>query len=259
MIFAGIDIFRQRLASGDILIGSGIGLVDPQVTEALADSVDFLWIDLEHTPMGPEAMRTHLMVARGRRRAIVVRLPGSDTAFIKPVIDAGAPGIVVPQVTSVAEVKGVIDDCRYPPMGCRGFGPLVASDYGRMGDAYVDRANGSLFVSVMIECVEAVDVIDEIVALPGLDSIVLGPYDLSGSLGLLGQVHHPDVVAAMERVIAAAKAQNVPVGSGMPIDTEFALLQASRGVQWMQMGGDIGYMMGAVDDAVGAVRSRLPQ
>ncbi len=63
----------------------------------------------------------------------------------------------------------------------------------------------------------------------------------------------------MERVIAAAKAQNVPVGSGMPIDTEFALLQASRGVQWMQMGGDIGYMMGAVDDAVGAVRSRLPQ
>ena len=257
MIFEGIDIFRRRLAVGEVLLGSGIGLIDPQVSEALAESVDFLWIDLEHTAMSPEAMRGHLMAARGRRRAIVVRLPGSDTAFLKPVLDAGAPGIVVPQVSSVEEVQGVIDDCRYPPVGRRGFGPLVASDYGRMGEEYVERANRSVFVSVMIECVEAVEFIDEIVALPGLDSVVLGPYDLSGSLGVLGQIHHPDVVAAMERVIAAAQAQNLPVGSGMPIDPEFAVLQASRGVQWLQMGGDIGYMMSAVDDAIASVRQRL--
>ena len=134
MIFEGIDIFRRRLAAGEVLLGSGIGLIDPQVSEALAESVDFLWIHLEHTPMSPEAMRGHLMAARGRRRAIVVRLPGSDTAFLKPVLDAGAPGIVVPQVSSVEEVQGVIDDCRYPPVGGRGFGPLVASDYGRMGE-----------------------------------------------------------------------------------------------------------------------------
>jgi 2-keto-3-deoxy-L-rhamnonate aldolase RhmA len=126
-----------------------------------------------------------------------------------------------------------------------------------MGEEYVERANRSVFVSVMIECVEAVEFIDEIVALPGLDSVVLGPYDLSGSLGVLGQIHHPDVVAAMERVIAAAQAQNLPVGSGMPIDPEFAVLQASRGVQWLQMGGDIGYMMSAVDDAIASVRQRL--
>ena len=219
--------------------------------------MDFLWIDLEHTPMGPEAMRGHLMAARGRRRAMVVRVPGSDTAIIKPILDAGAPGIVVPQVSSVAEVRGIIDDCRYPPVGHRGFGPLVASDYGRMGDGYVERANNSLFVSVMIECTEAVDLIDEIVALPGLDSVVLGPYDLSGSFGVLGQVDHPDVVAAMERVIAAARARSLPVGSGMPADPEFAVLQASRGVQWLQMGGDIGYMMSATQDTMTTVRQRL--
>ncbi len=257
MIFTGMDTFRQRLADGEILIGSGINTIDAQVSEALADSVDFLWIDLEHTTMSPEAMRGHLMAARGRKRAAVVRVPGSDTAFIKPVLDAGAPGIVVPQVTSVEQVRGVIDDCRYPPVGRRGFGPLVASDYGRMGDDYVDRANASLFVTVMIECVEAVEAIDEIVALPGLDSVVLGPYDLSGSLGVLGQVHHPDVVTAMERVIAAARTHGLPVGSGMPVDPEFARLQASRGVQWLQMGGDISFMMAAVDDAVAKVRSRL--
>jgi len=257
MIFEGIDIFRQRLRDGEVLLGSGIGLTDPQVSDALADSVDFLWVDLEHTPMSPEAMRGHLLAARSRRRAMVVRVPGSDTAIIKPVLDAGAPGIVVPQVTSVDEVRRVIDDCRYPPLGRRGFGPLVASDYGRMGDGYVARADSSVFVSVMIECTEAVDVIDEIVALPGLDSVVLGPNDLSGSLGVLGQMDHPDVVAAMERVIAAAQAHNMPVGSGMPIDLEFAVLQASRGVQWLQIGGDISYMMNATQDTMTSVRQRL--
>lgn len=257
MIFDGIDIFRQRLTDGDTLIGCGLALVDPQVSEALAESVDFLWIDLEHTTMGPESMRGHLMAARGRRNAIHVRLPGSATSIIKPVLDAGAPAIVVPQVTSVDEVRGIIDDCRYPPVGRRGFGNLVASDYGRIGDDYVERANRSVFVSVMIECTEAVDVIDEIVALPGLDSIVLGPYDLSGSFGVLGQVDHPDVVQAMEHVIAAATAQNLPVGSGMPADADFASLQVSRGVQWLQMGGDIDHLVRAVEGTVSTVRSRI--
>lgn len=257
MIFDGIDIFRKRLAAGEVLLGTGVALTDPQVSDALADSVDFLWIDLEHAPMGFEAMRGHLLAARARRKAIVVRVTSSDTAFIKPVIDAGAPGIVVPQVASVEEVESVVADCRYPRAGRRGFGPLVASDYGRLGN-YAEVADRSLFVSVMIERVEAVDAIERIVAIPGLDSIVLGPYDLSGSLGVLGQVEHPDVVAAMERVIAAAQARRLPVGSGMPADPAYALKQARRGVQWLQLGADVLYMMKAVDDTVRAVRAGLP-
>lgn len=258
MIFSGIDTFRRRLQAGEVLLGTAMAITDAQVSEALADAVDFLWIDLEHATMGPEAMRGHLMAARGRQRAIVVRVPSSDTAFIKPVLDAGAPGIVVPQVASVAEVEAVVADCRYPNVGRRGFGPLVASDYGRLGGAdYPEIANRSLFVSVMIERVEAVEAIDDIVAVPGLDSVVLGPNDLSGSLGHLGQVEHPDVVAAMERVIAAAKAQGVPVGCGMPVDAEYAVLQARRGVQWLQIGGDINYMMNAVDDTMKAIRGKV--
>ena len=258
MIFDGIDDFRRRLRAGETLVGTTLTLTDPQVCEALAESVDFLWIDLEHSAMGPEAMRTHLMVARGRRRAVLVRVPGSDTVSIKPVLDAGAPGIVVPQVASAAEVESVVADCRYPPQGRRGFGPLVASDYGRLGGPeYPALADRSLFVSVMIERVEAVEAIDEIVAVPGLDSVVLGPNDLSGSLGLLGQVEHPDVVAAMERVIAAASARGLPVGSGMPVDLEYAAVQARRGVQWLQIGGDIPHLMLAVADTVKTVRQRL--
>jgi 2-keto-3-deoxy-L-rhamnonate aldolase RhmA len=257
MTFDGIDDFRRRLAAGETLLGTGISFSDVQSSEALADRVDFLWVDLEHSTMSAEALRGHLAVARGRRRALHVRLPGSATHIIKPVLDAGAAAIVVPQVRSVDEVRAVIADCRYPPVGCRGFGNYVASDYGRIGDDYVERANRSLFVSVMIECAEAVEAIGEIVALPGLDSVVLGPYDLSGSLGVLGQVHHADVVAAMERVLAAAAAVNLPVGSGMPADPDFAPLQAPRGVRWLQMGGDLDQMVRAVNDTVGTVRARL--
>lgn len=247
MFFEGIERFRQRLAADETLCGISIYVTDPQVTEALADSVDFLWIDLEHAAMGIEAMRGHLLAARSRRCPVVVRTASSDIASIKPILDAGAPGIVVPQVTSAAEVQHVVDACRYPPQGKRGFGPFTPTDYGRQEEGYVERANDAVFVAVMIECVEAVDAIDEIVAIDGLDSIVIGPMDLSGSLGVLGQADHPDVVGRMEKAIGAARAKGLPVGSGMPADPAFAARQAARGIQWMQVGVDLAYLTSGVD------------
>ena len=259
-MFEAIEEFRRRLSVGELLIGSGVSFTDPQVSDALADSVDFLWIDLEHSTMSPEAMRGHLLAARSRRTAAVVRVPGSDTAFIKPVIDAGAPGIVVPQLKSVEEVRQIVADCRYPPTGQRGFGPGVPSDYSRkIGPDYVARANASLFVSVMIETVDAVEVIEEIARIPGLDSIVIGPYDLSGSLGVLGEIEHPSVLRAQERAIAAAAARSagIFVGSGMAVDVDYACLQAKRGVQWILIGGDCGYLVDYADEMASDVRSRL--
>ena len=82
-MFEAIEEFRQRLSAGEVLIGSGLSFTDPQAADALAEAVDFLWIDLEHSAMSPEAMRGHLLAARSRRTAVVVRVPGSDTAFIK--------------------------------------------------------------------------------------------------------------------------------------------------------------------------------
>jgi 2-dehydro-3-deoxyglucarate aldolase/4-hydroxy-2-oxoheptanedioate aldolase len=257
-MFEPVIEFRRRLDAGEVLVGAGISLSDPQSSEAIADAVDFLWIDQEHSPVGPEALRGHLLAARARRRPGFVRVAASGTALIKPVLDAGAGGIVVPQVRSAEEVRQVVDDCRYPPLGRRGFGPLVPTLYGRQaGPAYVERANAHLFVSVMIETVEAVEAIEAIVAIPGLDSVVLGPWDLSGSFGRLGEVHHPQVVAAMEHVVGRARAAGRYVGSGMGPDPEFACLQASRGVQWLQMGGDCGYLVQFVDQMTAAVRQRL--
>lgn len=247
--------FRERLKAGELLLGPGINLSDARVSEALADSVDFLWIDLEHSIIGAQALQGHLMAARGRDTPAIVRVTGSDTAFIKPVLDAGAHGIVVPQVRGVEEVRRVIADCRYTPEGQRGFGPLIPTNYGRTGlTEYVAAANAGVFVSVMIENVEALEAIDEIVALPGLDSVVLGPMDLSASLGRLGQVDDPRVVEAMERVIVAALAAGVSVGSGLGANTEFGLAQVRRGVQWLQVGGDCEYLVRGMDQLFSAIR-----
>lgn len=250
--------FRRRLREGPPAVGASISFSDPQVSHALGGVVDFLWIDLEHAAMSPEALHGHLLAARATGVPALVRVPSSGTAFIKPVLDAGADGIIVPQVRSAAEVRAVVDDCRYPPLGRRGYGPRVPSNYGRDGGAeYVARANRQVFVAVQIETAEALREIDQILAVTGLDSVVLGPWDLSAALGHLGEVEHPSVVAAIELVIARADAAGLPVGSGMGPDPLYAATMARRGVRWLQIGGDYGYMVSFADALMAEVRRGL--
>jgi len=250
--------FRQRMSAGDICIGPSITFADPTVSDALGDSVDFLWIDLEHSAMSPAALQGHFLAARNHQIPALVRVPGSDTPFIKPVLDSGADGIIVPQVRSAAEVQHVVDDCRYPPFGRRGYGPRVPSNYGRDGGAeYVARANEAIFVAAQIENREGVAAIDEIVAIPGLDSIVLGPSDLSMSLGHPGNPEHPDVVSAIDHVIATARRAGLFVGSGMGPDANYAVTMARRGAQWLQVGGDFSYMIAYADQMTAHIRAGI--
>ncbi|OFX16381.1 MAG: hypothetical protein A2Z18_03310, partial [Armatimonadetes bacterium RBG_16_58_9] len=194
--------FRRKLKSGQICVGSSVTYTDPLVSDTLADSVDFLWIDLEHALMSAEALAGHLLAARSRRIPAIVRVTAGGTPFVKPVLDAGAEGIIVPQIRTVDEVRSVIADCKYPPVGQRGYGPRVPSNYGRDGGRdYIERANANIFVSVQVETREALDCLDEILTVPGLDSIVLGPCDLSGALGRLGDVKHPEVISTIEMIV----------------------------------------------------------
>jgi len=253
-----ISRFRDKLKSGRVCLGASITLTDPMVSDALGDSVDFLWIDLEHSGMSAETLSRHLLAARSRGVPGLARVPAGETPFIKPALDAGADGIIVPQVRTVDEVKRAVTDCRYPPLGRRGYGPRVPSNYGRDGGKeYVERANRNLFVSVQIETAEALEAIDGILAVPGLDSLVIGPWDLSGALGVLGEVEHPKVVAAIETIVAKTRAAGLFVGAGMGPDPECAAVMAKRGVQWLQIGDDYGYLVHCMDWITSSVRSRL--
>ena len=250
--------FRKRLDAGDVCLGVGITLSDPLVTDALGDAVDFFWIDQEHSPRSPEILSGHLLAARARNVPAIVRVTGSGTAFIKPVLDAGAEGIVVPQVRSVEEVRQVVNDCRYPPMGRRGYGPRVPSNYGRdSGSAYVERANRNVFVAVQIETAEALEAIDNILAVPGLDSLVIGPWDLSGALGHFCDVEHPRIVEAVEMIIAKTRAAGLFVGAGMGLDADYAHVMIRRGIQWVQLGEDYSYLISRVNQVTTSVRERL--
>ncbi len=236
-MFEAIRRFREKLDQGRRCVGAGITLSDPAVTEALGQVADFVWIDLEHSPVGPEALAAHL---------------------IKSALDIGAQGIIVPQVRSAAEVHRAVSACRYPPAGRRGYGPRRMSQYGRHGGpAYVRDADAALFVSVQIETAEAVAELAAILATPGLDGIVLGPYDLSFSMGKPGELADPEIRATLERIVRDARAAGRYVGTGMGSDDEPLCEWAfSIGVQWVQIGGDCGYMVHFADRLYERIRTR---
>ncbi len=252
--------FRNDLNAGKVCIGAGISLSDPLVSEALADSADFLWIDMEHSNMSPEAVNWHLLAARGKNKPAFVRVAAGSTALIKPALDAGADGIIVPQVKSMEEVRSIVADCRYPPVGKRGFGPRVPSNFGRStGAAYVREADESVLAMVMLETAEALEAIEQITALPGLDSVVIGPADLTLALGEGRDMRSPRTEAAIRKIITAALSNGKLVGAGMGVDVSFARYLAGLGVQWLQVGSDYDLMIHHLDQVQSAIRSEGSQ
>ena len=255
MISNHIQRMREKLRAGTIVLGAGISLSDPTVTEAIAPSVDFVWIDLEHNAMTVEKMLGHLIAARAGGCASIVRIPTNDVGWIKRVIDSGAEGIILPRAYSAKEVADFVSACRYPPMGTRGFGPRRPMQYGRLEQqAYLQQANRDLFVIAQVETVELVKEIDEVLRLEGLDSLVLGPQDLSGSMGRLGDTTHPDVVQTMKLLASKAKAAGKFIGSGLGANPKFAKLLIDCGVQWLQAGNDFEYMIRSCEQTFAEIR-----
>ena len=256
-MFENIKTFREKLSAGQLCIGTAITFSDPAVTEALCPSVDFVWIDLEHNPLGTDSMLAHLIAARAGGAAALVRVPGSETSWIKRVLDAGSEGVIVPQVRSSEEVRQVVADSRYAPLGQRGYGPRRPSNYGRSaGKDYLREANEAVFVVVQVENAGALSQLDEIVAVRGLDSIVIGPYDLAASLGHPGEINHPEVADAVKRIISRSREADLFVGMGMMADVDTASRAAEMGVDWVQCGGDYAFLVESTTRFVAEVRAR---
>jgi 4-hydroxy-2-oxoheptanedioate aldolase len=234
--------FRERLRAGEILLGASVVFSDPRVTEALAPSVDFIWLELEHALIGPESVVGHVLAARAAQVPLLMRVPSGTTAAIKPALDSGVQGLIIPLARSVAEVQSVVDDVRYAPVGRRGLGPVRPSNYGRLTSHEVLAASADeVFLAVQIETVEALEVVEQIAALPGIDSLVVGPTDLSAAMGLLGQYDHPQVVQGIERIVAAARAHGLSIGVGVGT-AETAAAMVRHGVQWVQLSGSDAYL-----------------
>jgi 2-keto-3-deoxy-L-rhamnonate aldolase RhmA len=203
--------FRQRLKSGERLIGTMITLASAETAEVLAGvGFDWFFLDNEHSPL--EALELQDIIHATGSTPCVVRVSHSAEVPIKKALDIGAAGIIAPQVNSAEQAAQVVSWARYAPLGTRGVGIGRAHGYGLNFQDYVSRANDEVAVIVQAEHIEAVNNIEAIVRVPGVDAVLIGPYDLSASLGRLGEVTHPEVVAAIDRVTAACRAVNLPLG-----------------------------------------------
>jgi len=250
-----IQKFRQQLQAGRVALGPMVTLSDPSITEALAGSVDFLWYDLEHTAIGLESLKAHLIAARAGQVPALVRVPSGAIAWIKRALDIGADGIILPRVYGPGEVREFVSACRYPPEGTRGFGPHRPADYGRnMNAAFTVQANKDVFVVVQIETLEAVQTLDEILKVPGVDSIVIGPMDLSASMGLLGQLDHPRVKETIQSIVKRTRAAGIFAAIGLGTNAA-PVAQAMRdGVHWAMCGSDYNYLIQFADRLYAEIR-----
>jgi 2-keto-3-deoxy-L-rhamnonate aldolase RhmA len=247
--------FLQKLTTHQVGLGALVSFADATVSELMAGAgLDFIWIDMEHGPLSLAAVQAHVMAAQLGGAAAVVRVPSLDPVVIKQVLELGADGIVVPMVNTAAEARAAVAASRYPPLGTRGYGPRRSDRYGRAGgEAYVRAANAQVMVIVQIEHIDAVRNLDELLQTPGLAAVVVGPADLSASLGVLPQTTHPQVVQAIETVIA--RCQHWSVSAGIYVSAPAAAREwLAKGMQWVCLGSDVSHLTRAIDAAVAAVR-----
>ena len=204
--------FRTRLQRGEKLLGTMVTLASPAAAEILSQvGFDWLFVDGEHGPLDTGDL-LGILQAADHRVACVVRVPAGDEVAIKKVLDLGAAGVIVPQVNTAQQAADVVRFSRYAPLGARGVGLARAHGYGLSFQEYMAAANEQVAVIVQAEHALAADNIESIVRVPGVDAVLLGPYDLSASLGQTGKLDHPAVVAAIEHITQTCLAAKMPVG-----------------------------------------------
>lgn len=236
--------FRDRLHAGEVLTGIVVTLTSPQASEVLAlAGYDWLWIDMEHGPLDLATAQSLIMGA-GADCTPVVRVPANDPVWLKRVLELGPAGVIVPHVDSVAEAEAAVRACHYPPRGDRSVGIGRAQDYGLGLADYLATAHERVCVMPQIEHVDAVEDIDAILAVEGVDCAVVGPFDLSMSMGHPGEFDHPEVVSAIRCVAQACGRAGKPAGL-FAGTIDFARKWRDEGFSVFALGADVALLAGA--------------
>ena len=235
---------RHCLVNKETCLGTIVSIPSPEVAEMLSlCGFDWLFVDIEHGVFDGIAVQRILQAVAGRSHCLV-RVPQLDEAWIKKVLDSGANGIIVPHICSATEAEKAVAFCRYPPTGNRSVGLARAQGYGTSFESYLSEANSEIAVVLQIEHIDAVAQIAEIVKVEGIDCLFVGPYDLSASMGMTGQVQDPQVVEAISRVHQCAFAANIPMGIFVATADE-ALSYIAAGYQLIAVGVDLMILSGA--------------
>ncbi len=217
---------------------------------------DVIWIDTEHGYMDPKDVQNAMIGARSGGACAFVRVPWHDAVMAKPLLDLGADGIIFPMVSTPEMAAEMVAACRYPPVGTRGFGPFRATGYGsQSGSDYIQTNSCKVWVVPQIEHIDAVNNLDAILAVPGIDAIIVGVNDLSGSMGLLGQCNHPEVKKHLDTIAGKAKAANIPFGVSMIYDDEAIADWARRGANIIFADNEGSYISSGARNTLGKLQA----
>ena len=251
---APINPLKARLDAGKPGLGVLVTTPGVAVTQTLVDAgFDWLFFDLEHAPIGIESVHAMITATSGSRTAPIARVPWNVPWLAKPILDAGAMGIIFPLIRSAEEAEAAVRALRYPPDGDRGFGPFYAAmRFGATMQTYPDPADREILCILLIEHRDAVDDIERIVQVPGVDVCFIAPFDLAMSYGYRDSADHPEVHAGIEKVERMVNDSPVHLG-GLALDNDLANAMIERGYRLMLHGFDTLLLQRAAADILGGV------
>ena len=251
---------RRRLKEGKEALGMWLGITDPLAVEAIAADCDLDWIllDMEHGGAGWEDLKMVMLGWKWSDVPLFIRPPSHDQKFLMAALDLGVSGFVVPFVNSPEDARRVAEACRYPPMGIRGSAPRRVSRHYTLTDEYKASADDDVFVMVQIEHKKAVESVEEIAAVPGIDALFIGPGDLSYSYRPALPVRPPDdYVDAIQKVVDTGRAKGLPVAMAVDSTPEEVQERIEQGIQLVTVGLDWMFMRNAIKEQTAAVRALL--
>jgi 2-dehydro-3-deoxyglucarate aldolase len=244
-----------RAAGSHAPLGTWVLSASPLVAEAVGHA-GFDWgvLDMEHTPLDLMGLVHLLQAVAGTKMVPVVRVPWNDAVVVKRVLDAGATTLLFPFVQDAAEAARAVASTRYPPQGVRGIaGPSRANRFGTLAN-YVGVANRGIGVIAQLETAQAIEQLEAIVAVDGIDAIFIGPADLSASLGHPGQMTHPAVMDLMGKAAQRCKALGKPIGT-IGNHPEAVAQYRAAGFDFVAIASDLGLLMQGARAVTAALRT----
>ncbi|MGB6369449.1 MAG: aldolase/citrate lyase family protein [Atribacterota bacterium] len=251
------NYLKRTLNEGKVVFGPFLKFTDPAVVEIMGFAgFDFVIIDAEHGPISMENAQNMIRAAESVNITPIIRVGSNDEILILRALDIGAQGIEIPQINSKPDAVRAVKSVKYSPQGERGVCRYVrAANYSSMDKfKYFESANKETMIIAHIEGVQGINNLDEILSVSEIDVVFIGPYDLSQSLGIPGQVKHPLVIEKMKEVVSKCKESKVTAGT-FADDIETARTWISLGIQYMSFSVDVGILYNASKNIINKLKN----
>jgi 2-keto-3-deoxy-L-rhamnonate aldolase RhmA len=237
-----INKIQEKIDKNELIVGANVLFSDSDISELFGFAgCDYVWIDMEHAPLTYKDVEQHIIAAHAGNAAAFVRVPWNDHVMVKRIIDMGPDGIVFPLIRNYDEALAAVKACSFPPKGIRGWNPIRAMQYGCADqDWYVKNAEALVWKILMIEHIDAVNDLERILSIPEVNCIIIGPSDLTGSMGNMHHTNTDEFWKTIKRITDVAKEKKVVIGVAVPTNCpkEILFRWLNYGVQMVSIGQD---------------------